>query len=167
MHQRCNFMSKIPPSQSSRRWQRRVTVWGAPALAELHALLMSSLPLSVMTYWPATAELDHTSEALHERNKSLLLVPRWTNPIWTTHTHYTHRNSLLLIHSCSVCSFSLIDSVDLLGSRAFLASILGKRKKLGLSESDKHLFDNEQNPTEKYSVQAAKTSHYTSKLLVL
>lgn len=47
--------------------------------------------------------------------------------LFGSHKQWT-QEFLLLIHSCPVSSFSLIDSVDLLGSCAFLANVLGKQE---------------------------------------
>lgn len=100
---------------------------------------MSSLPPLMMTYWPATAELDPTSEALHGKNKSLFLVPRWTNPIWTTHPlrmGIPPFNSLLL---------HLLIQSDRLGRFTQILCFLGwrsgksKRKSLTSSNSPGHL----------------------------
>lgn len=60
-------------------------LWKAPALTELHALLMLSLSPSVMTQWPVTAERDHTSEALHGRNS--------LDKSYLDRTNSEHRNS--------------------------------------------------------------------------
>lgn len=85
---------------------------------------MSSLPLSVMTHWPATAELDHSAEAWHEGNKSSPLVPRWTNPIWTTHTLNT---GIPPFHSLLFSFLRLLIQSDRLGRFARILCFPGQR----------------------------------------
>lgn len=105
------------------------------------------------------------SEALQERNKSLLLVPSWTNPIWNT--HLKHGNRLLSIPSCPVCSFSLIDSVDFLklcfpGQRSGKAGGKSLNSSNSPSQTNIYVDKGEQNPTEKSLKQATIRVHFRS-----
>lgn len=113
-------MSTSPPSRLSRRWQWRVTVqcWASPTVKSSCSQRITcpiNVFSSLLPWWPTglqPQELDHTSEASHGRNKTPF-ASCYKSYLDHTHTHtlWTWESLFFLIHSCSVFSFSLIDSV--------------------------------------------------------